>query len=633
PAYYATLPGFYSGNYPAALGAFQSEFNSAIKSPGSLSTTGRWIDSICYLTMAGECYYHMGRLQDALTQYDNALTLYASFSDWMLRVQFPPNIASAGGSRPLMPWGASQRKTILGQFPQTFLIGQGSTNNLQAVTQGGVVQQAVMVPIGAAEVVRCTTLAIRRRHELMGPVCKYDALTDRLITLLGRRQAPPNSWSQAWVDLPLGTAYAAAGDLTRAAATLERAAVIHGEMDHPLTADALFSLGQLAFQAGEYAKAGQLFEETTYAVANYTNSAYANPGLAEEAFRWGQITHLMTNRKGVYPPLSPALAWSRTRGSPSLHASLAILLADNQAELGETSAANTVLSEARGIIGHGPLSGSDLGARMNMVSAVVNYQSGHVSAGDQALNAALSYQQNGSLWMFQIGLADSRYLSGEIYDRVAAVLYELVLRDPTPVDWQTSPLEALSVLSRPHGLSYEHWFDATLKRGKEPELALEITDRTRRHRYLSSLPLGGRLLALRWVLEGPPELLNEQALAQRQDLLAKFARYQELDETAKKISTELAARPVVADSAEARREQTGLLNELASTGESQEAILHEIAVRREPADLVFPPLRKTKDLQQALPAGHALLTFFATSNDNLYGFMFSRDKYSLWNVG
>ena len=244
----------------------------------------------------------------------------------------------------------------------------------------------------------------------------------------------------------------------------------------------------------------------------------------------------------------------------------------------------------------------------------------------------LAFQQTGSLWMFQIGLVDSLYLSGEIYDRVAALLYELVLRDPTPVDWATSPLEALSVLSHPHPLSYEHWFQATLDRGKETELALEIADRTRRHRYLSSLPFGGRLLALRWVLEGPPELLNEQSLAQRQDLLAKFARYQDLDAATKKISAELAAKPVVEESPEARHEQAKRLAELGKMGEAQEVILREIAVRREPAELIFPPLRKTKDLQQALPAGHALLAFFATSNDNLYGFLFSRDKYAMWPI-
>ncbi len=634
PAYYATLPQYWNGNYTGALAAFQAEFNAAIKSPGSQSASGRWIDSICYLTMAGECYYHMGRLNDALTQYNNALTLYASFHDWMLRVQFPVTIASAGaGSRGPMPWGMSQRQTAIGQFPPTFLIGQGNVNNLQAVVQGGVVQQAMMVSISASEIVRCTTLAIRRRHELMGPVCKYDALTNQLVTLLARRSAPANNWSQAWADLPLGTAYAAAGNVTSAVATLERAVALNGEVDHPLTADALFQLGQLALEAGEYAKAGQLFQETSYAAANYAGTVFANPGLMEEAFRYGQLAHLMVNQKDIYPPLAPALAWSRGHGSQQLHASLAILLADNLAALGETTAAVAALGEARGILVRSPMGSGDLGARMSMVSALTSYQANQVSAGDAALNAALAYQKAGSLWLFQIGLVDNLYLSGEIYDRVAAVLYELLLRDPTPVDWAISPLEALSVMSHPHPLSYEHWFEASLKRAKEPELALEIADRTRRHRYLSSLPFGGRLLALRWVLEGPPELLNEQSLAQRQDLLARFTRYQELDDSAKKISAELAARPIVEESPEDRHEQARQLAELGTVGEAQEMILREIAVRREPAELIFPPLRKTKDLQRMLPAGHALLAFYATSSGNLYGFLFSRDKYALWNVG
>ena len=633
PAYYSTLNTYWNGNYSGALAAFLSESNAAIKSPGSPSASGRWIDSICYLTMAGECYYHMGQLPEALNQYNNALTIYASFHDWMLRVQYPPSISPSGaGSRALVPWGLSQRTSGVGQFPPTFLIGQGNVNNLQAVVQGGVVQQAVMVSISASEIVRCTTLAIRRRHELMGPACKYDALTNQLVTLLQRRSAPPNNWSQAWVDLPLGTALAAAGDVSKAAATLEGAVVVHGELDHPLTASALFGLGRLALESGDFAKAGKLFEETTYATATYAGTTFADPALAEEAFRYGQLTHLLTNQKGVYPPLTPALAWSRSHGSQQLHASLAILLADNLAALGETSAAVTALAEARGLLARSPMGSCDIGARMNVVAALTNYQARQVSAGDQALHAALTFQQTGSLWMFQIGLVDSTYLSGEIFDRVAALLYELVLRDPTPLDWAISPLEALTVMSRPHPVSYEHWFEATLKRGKEPELALEIADRTRRHRYLSSLPFGGRLLALRWVLEGPPELLNEQTLAQRQDLLARFVRYQELDVAAKKISADLAAKPVVEETAEARHDQARRLAELGELGESQEVILREMAVGREPAELVFPPLRKTKDLQQALPAGHALLAFFATSNDNLYGFLFSRDKYAVWNI-
>ncbi len=265
-------------------------------------------------------------------------------------------------------------------------------------------------------------------------------------------------------------------------------------------------------------------------------------------------------------------------------------------------------------------------------AALTGYQSGQANAGDAPLGAALAYQESGSIWMFQIQLVDRLYLSGEIYERAAVQLYELLLRDPTPLDWAYSPLESLSVLANPHPISYEHWFEATLKQGKDPELMLEIADRTRRHRYLSSLPLGGRLLGLRWTLEGPKELLNEQSLAQRQDLLTRFPRYAELAGDEKKLFGELSAKPVVEDSVDARREQARQLGQLAGLGDAQEVILHEIAVRREPAELVFPPLRKTKDLQQALPDGHILLAFFATSSNNLYGFLFSKDKYAKWSV-
>ena len=192
-----------------------------------------------------------------------------------------------------------------------------------------------MVSISASEIVRCTTLAIRRRHELMGPVCKYDALTNQLITLLLRRSAPPNNWSQAWVDLPLGTAYAAAGNASSAVATLERAVLVHGEMDHPLTADALFRAGSVGSRGGRLcARPANCSRKRPTLPPRTAGTTFANPGLAEEAFRYGQLTHLMTNQKDVYPPLAPALNWARSHASQQLHASLAILLADNLADVG-----------------------------------------------------------------------------------------------------------------------------------------------------------------------------------------------------------------------------------------------------------------------------------------------------------
>src|SRR5262249_32722957 len=66
--YFNLAPMFSEGDYRAALAAYAAETRSGIKIPGS-----SWIDSICYLTMAGECYYQLGQLKPALDSYDAAL--------------------------------------------------------------------------------------------------------------------------------------------------------------------------------------------------------------------------------------------------------------------------------------------------------------------------------------------------------------------------------------------------------------------------------------------------------------------------------------------------------------------------------------------------------------------------------
>src|SRR5262245_58467018 len=79
--YFTALPLYFDGDYRAAQPAFLNA--GAIKSPG-----GRWIDSICYFTMAGECHYQLGQLPAALESYNSALKLYVAYSDWLMRVQF-----------------------------------------------------------------------------------------------------------------------------------------------------------------------------------------------------------------------------------------------------------------------------------------------------------------------------------------------------------------------------------------------------------------------------------------------------------------------------------------------------------------------------------------------------------------
>lgn len=621
-SYFAVFSLYYEGEYREALKEFKAEGRGAIKNgPGN-----HWVDSICYHTMAGECYYQMGQFAAALEHYTAALQLYLAYSDWMVRVRFEPVIRPANpGKIKQVPWGQSQRLARLGSFSETTLIGQGRINQTDVVRQGGVVQPPVLYPMNVHEIVRCTALAMRRRRELMGPACPHDKLTNKLVIALGRRPGLPNHWSEAYIGTQLGLAYAAAGRDAQAKRALELAVVAAGEFDHPLTPTVLLELGRLALAGGDFGAAENWFGEATYAAVNFGDGI-----VLEEAFRAGLLTHLVANRPGLYPPLATAAAWARVHDLRQLHASLLVLAAENHSVLGQPKVAAELLAEARSIIGRRDMLAGRLGARLHYTSALALYQQANVPAGDTALEAALAFQRTGSLWLFHMGLVDNLWTGGVVRERTAMDLYSLVLRDPTPADWATDPLESLSSLVVPHHALVENWFEVALVR-KEHERALEIADQARRHRFLNTLELGGRLLNLRWVLEGPAEMLDQRATLQRQDLLVHYPAYGQLSQQAQRLRGELAEMPLAPDDPDAAKLQAAKLAELAQVSLAGETILREMALRREPCDIVFPPRRATKEVQEALAEGEALLAFFATSR-NWYAFLMTNDKYGHWPI-
>ncbi len=56
-----------------------------------------------------------------------------------------------------------------------------------------------------------------------------------------------------------------------------------------------------------------------------------------------------------------------------------------------------------------------------------------------------------------------------------------------------------------------------------------------------------------------------------------------------------------------------------------------MALSREPAELMFPPLRQTKEVQGNLAPRTLMLMFFCTSN-NTYGCLISKDRYASWKI-
>ena len=77
-----------------------------------------------------------------------------------------------------------------------------------------------------------------------------------------------------------------------------------------------------------------------------------------------------------------------------------------------------------------------------------------------------------------------------------------------------------------------------------------------------------------------------------------------------KLRDELLSHSLVLEDSHDRKLQSNQFAKLAEIVQ-QEVLLRLMAVRREPAVLVFPPFRRTKEIKEALPPGHAVLSFFA----------------------
>ena len=165
----------------------------------------------------------------------------------------------------------------------------------------------------------------------------------------------------------------------------------------------------------------------------------------------------------------------------------------------------------------------------------------------------------------------------------------------------------------------------------EHEKALEIADRLRRHRFFTTLDFGGRLQSLRWVLHGPEAVLDRQSILLRQDLMGRYPAYEKLTRQSDALRTELRTMPLGPDDSAALTRQRKLIEALSASSRQQEAILREMALRREPAALVFPPLRNVAEVQAALPDGHAVLAFLSTSR-GLYAFLLNNQQYTWWRV-
>jgi hypothetical protein len=408
---------------------------------------------------------------------------------------------------------------------------------------------------------------------------------------------------------------------------LTRALLLDGRFDHPLTCVVLLEQGRLALEAGNGPLAARLLAE-----ASFSAFYYENWNVIDEALRLGQLNHLISGGPGVYPPLDAAAEWARRKGMRMLTADFRIAQGENHAVLGQTQAAAAALDDASRWLGQ--FSGGKAGTRHLFAQALVGFQNGETAAAEKTLTTAATRQAAASLRGFQLQRTNLLFdgsEGGRISARVAVGLYRDLLADPTELDWSSRPLDTLALMSLPLADSFDRWMVATLGR-KEFLEAVEISELAKRRRFHAAQPWGGRLLALRTLLESPALDMPGDAALQRQQLLVDFPRYQQLTAAGTQIERQLAALPVLAEDRDEHAQLTELYKGWQKNVAEREQLLRLMGLSRKPAQFMFPPLIDRKRLQAELTDGQLIVVFHSVAGQ-LHGFLISGDDYHHWSLG
>lgn len=614
-----------SGDFQDALQIAGREYQGAIQFGGQ-----RWIDSIAAAALVGECQYELGNLREAVAAYEDALRLATVHGDWLLAVQFPSQRLRPLSQRRTATWGRSSRNATPGAFPDVVSIRQGSDPET-VLKKGGVLAAPVNFPIRPQPIMRAIVMAVYRHGSILSELASDTAVVTELRQVLGKRLAPPNHYSQAWVDVALGMACWAQGRPDEAFGRFKMGLLAENQFDHPLTCWALIGMGRIALDAGRDAEAAAFFEEATYTAADFGDAR-----ALEEAFAWAGTAHLAAGSRGVPATLVGGAAWAR--GSlPVLHARLLATQAECLAVAGELPAAAKMLSGVDARVLRGDPGRGLCGADVAYASATVAYRTGDGVAGDRELLRSIGIMQPRAKRLFQTAKLVELVRGGTsaISDRRADELLRDLLSDPRPRWFTIDPVGTLATITAPREDAFETWIAVAARRGLEEGKA--AAEATARARWLAAQPLGGRRAAVEALIGSPSEDLARADADRRAAILARHPGLAVAIEAMSRSAAALRAaahdahaaqRGAEADRGAGNAEDWENYQEAATT---RAGIVAALAASREPTTFPFPPLLSPGEIRGRLRPGEVILSFHWTAT-GLTGILEAADGKAAWDV-
>jgi tetratricopeptide (TPR) repeat protein len=621
PGYDTTLAALAAADYAAAADLAMSEYRGSVKIGND-----RWLDTIATATVLGESLYELGRYRDAVARYEEALALSATQANWLLSVRFPPQAPQPLRRGRVATWGRSERNTQAASIPETMTIRQQGADPQDVLQRGGVLASPYDRTIRPGEILRTLTIAAYRTGSILGELGRENPSLDAAARALSRRSAPPNHYSQAWIDVAYGVALWSQGKADQAQPLITRGLVVGNNLDHQLTAWGLIVLGRIALDADQADRAAKLFEEATYAAADQGDFR-----ALEEAFGFAWAAHRMLGKRGVPPSISLAADWAKGDVGMALRARLLAMQAEALATSGDARGATSALKSIDGRLLKGEAGRGTLGAQAAYAKALTAYAGGDVASGDADLDRAVAIAQTRSFPLFRTELLIGflRAGSSAVSDRQADGWFTEWLADPAARDYAVDPLGTLALLSAPREAAFDTWVAVAGRRGNEQ--IIEAAEATMRHRWMAARPLGGRRLSMQRFLTADPRTLDAASAARRAAIIAAQPGLGDLLTRTAQLRTTLEAAAAREPEGAAIPGAPADWQEYATLSGRMNMALAALAAGREAVPPMFPPLTTATEIRRRLGPGQAILSFHWTAS-GLFGVLETRDRFVPWQV-
>jgi len=583
-----------------------------------------WIDSIPPMVMLGESYFQMGKVAQAMEQYDAALMVALAHPMWIEQVAAPVELQPLDSKTKGINWFTPSRAT------QSTMTPQPSQLSVTPAAAGVGQPLAVSTRVDSAEVLRTMGLALVRRNEILGPLAKHSPLAEQLKALFERDLAQPALWAKsAWRLLRGFHALSVPSDVDPLMLISENA-LIGGNINYFMTPLALIELGKYQWFQKDIATALPHWQDASLIAARYEQYS-----MLAEALQTISAACTAGNRSDLLPAIQNAAEWGMKR-STTVQACGFAGAAELATMAGDWPAASANSKQAAAALRVRDVALPRVHAQLFFANAITAFGENRGILGLQSLESALKIMrgtaQDGALakQIFQSQMVLNLLQNNVLQVSDAEQALAQILREPGTRQWQTEPLETLAAMTTSAVPAYATWLDLAVRRGTHEQI-IERMDRIQRQRFYEASPMGGRLFSLRAAVFGdqqqlPPEVQASvaQALRSSASLTASTQRLVTLTQSLDGMSLPIEERH---QNAESRK----FYADLAKAIEQQESQLALQALRRQPFDRFVPFAASLAKIQATLHETDLAIAFVSTGG-RLFGAAISKSAVETWTV-